>query len=1080
MKVYFLVLILCICSFQMSLSQETDGVVALNIPLRNSLTFNRFAINPTFSFVREQNKYISFSNKREWVQFENAPLTYLGSYSGRFGENVGAGLAVFQQNYGVLTTFGGILNFAYNVSLDRDSNLTFGLNIGAYKSGLNTGSIITNFDDPSIEQVPDNFLLTVNPGINYGNGFFDFGLSLKNIVAYNLESSLMLEDNPEQGIQAHIMYTGYVDTRGFFDETKFSTLIKSEFKKDETIISGLAMFTVPKGIWAQAGYNSVYGVSGGLGINISSQIAIEYNFEKAIGDLTDFGPSHEITLAYRFKNTENYRYSGDDEISGLLSGKPKKRKRITSSKPKVDREAIAEQKAKDKADADAKRLAQQEAREEANAKRLAEQKAKEEADANAKLLAEQESKDESNSEEEADANAKRLAEQKAKEEADANAKRLAEQKAKEEADANAKRLAEQKAKEEADANAKRLAEQKAKEEADANAKRLAEQKAKEEADANAIRLAEQKAKEEADANAKRLAEQKAKEEADANAIRLAEQKAKEEADANAKRLAEQKAKEEADANAIRLAEQKAKEEADANAIRLAEQKAKEEADANAKRLAEQKAKEEADANAKRLAEQKAKEEADANAIRLAEQKAKEEADANAKRLAEQKAKEEADANAKRLAEQKAKEEADANAKRLAEQKAKEEADANAKRLAEQKAKEEADANAKRLAEQKAKEEADANAKRLAEQKAKEEADANAKRLAEQKAKEEADANAKRLAEQKAKEEADANAKRLAEQKAKEEADANAKLLAEQKANEEVEETPVVEFTDAVGQTIQAISKQTDATKKTQSDLLKRFNDIIDIKDNDLKDLKEENDLGEQGIVVKPRPFKSISAENKALNAIKLDLEKSIEDRNQQITTLKKYYDDNSDGDLDNVDAYYKETMERLESEQKEAIETKAKLEQKLADIKISTEYERRRRIKRAVFDNEDERYKQDRTALKNIKDFTIPSTAAPIASDFDFGEKQSDNIQILENVNKEESGYYLVLAVHKDINKRNDFLTKAVKAGLNDINFFYDVNTSKYYIYYQKFDYFPEAQEAIKNKGNKAYNSNMSILNIKN
>ncbi|QXP58808.1 PorP/SprF family type IX secretion system membrane protein [Olleya sp. HaHaR_3_96] len=986
MKAYFLVLILCVCSFQVSLSQEDDGVVALNIPLRNSLTFNRFTINPTFSFVREQNKYISFSNKREWVQFENAPLTYLGSYSGRFGENIGAGLAVFQQNYGVLTTFGGILNFAYNVRLDRDSNLTFGLNVGAYKSGLNTGSVVTNFDDPSIENVPENFLLTVNPGINYGNGFFDFGLSLKNIVAYNLESSLMLEDNPEQGIQAHLMYTGYLDTRGFFDESKFSTLIKSEFKTDETIISALAMFTVPKGIWAQAGYNSVYGASGGLGINISPQIAIEYNFEKAIGDLTDFGPSHEITLAYRFKNTENYEYSGDDEISGLLSGKPKRRKKVTPSKPTVDREAIAEQKAKDKADADAKRLAEQEAREEAKANRLAEQKAKEEADANAKLLAEQEATD----------------------------------------------------------------------------------------DTDANRLAEQKAKEEADANAKRLAEQKAKEEADANAKRLAEQKAKEEADANAKRLAEQKAKEEADANAKRLAEQKAKEEADANAKRLAEQKAKEEADANAKRLAEQKAKEEADANAKRLAEQKAKEEADANAKRLAEQKAKEEADASDKRLAEQKAKEEADANAKRLAEQKAKEEADANAKRLAEQKAKEEADANAKRLAEQKAKEEADANAKRLAEQKAKEEADANAKRLAEQKAKEEADANAKRLAEQKAKEEADANAKRLAEQKAKEEADANAIRLAEQKAKEEAEAEEIVV------EEVQETPVVEFTDAVGQTIQAISKQTDATKKTQSDLLKRFNDIIDIKDNDLKDLKEENDLGEQGIVVKPRPFKSISAENKALNAIKLDLEKSIDDRNKQITALKKYYDDNSDGDLDNVDAYYNETMERLESEQKEAIDTKAKLEQKLADIKISTEYERRRRIKRAVFDNEDERYKQDRTALKNIKDFTIPSTTAPIASEFDFGEKQSDNIQILENVNKEESGYYLVLAVHKDINKRNDFLTKAVKAGLNDINFFYDVNTSKYYIYYQKFDYFPEAQNALKNKGNKAYNSNMSILNIKN
>ena len=89
-------------------SQE-DGVVAFKIPVRNSLKFNRHFINPTFSFVREQNKYISFNNKREWVQFDDAPQTYLFGYSGRFRENIGVGLTMFQQNYGVLTTFGGVL-----------------------------------------------------------------------------------------------------------------------------------------------------------------------------------------------------------------------------------------------------------------------------------------------------------------------------------------------------------------------------------------------------------------------------------------------------------------------------------------------------------------------------------------------------------------------------------------------------------------------------------------------------------------------------------------------------------------------------------------------------------------------------------------------------------------------------------------------------------------------------------------------------------------------------------------------------------------------------------------------------------
>ena len=104
-------IVLFFCITQQLYSQE-DGVVAFNIPVRNSLKFNRQFINPTFSFVRQQNKYISFNNKREWVQFDDAPQTYLFGYSGRFRENIGAGISLFQQNYGVLTTFGGVLNFA--------------------------------------------------------------------------------------------------------------------------------------------------------------------------------------------------------------------------------------------------------------------------------------------------------------------------------------------------------------------------------------------------------------------------------------------------------------------------------------------------------------------------------------------------------------------------------------------------------------------------------------------------------------------------------------------------------------------------------------------------------------------------------------------------------------------------------------------------------------------------------------------------------------------------------------------------------------------------------------------------------
>jgi type IX secretion system PorP/SprF family membrane protein len=890
MKGYIFILFILTLSIQLAFSQQDDGVVSFDLPIRNSLVFNRYNINPTFTFVREQNKYITFNNKRQWVQFDNAPEMFLGSYSGRFSENIGAGVAAFQQNYGVLTTFGGLLNFAYNVKLNTNSNLTFGLNAAAYKSGVNTANVVTNFDDPSLQNVPENFLFTINPGINYGTEFLDFGISINNLVLYNIETSAMIEDDPKQSIKAHVMHTGFFDGRGFFKDTKFSGILMSEFRKDETLISGLATLSVPKGIWFQVGYNNRFGVSGGLGLNVTKNIALEYNIEKSIGELVDFGTSHEVTLAYRFITKKRYDYSGDEEVSGLFT---KKR-----NKPIVKA-----------------------------------------------------------SEEELAAIRERAAERRAK----------------------------------------------------AKLEREAAEKAKKEAEANALAEAQQKAKQ--------LAQEKAEREENA---RIAREKAAEEA----KILAEQKAKAEA--------ERKVQEAAEAKAKLLAEQKAKEEAEAKAK--------------AQQLAEQKAREEASEKARLLAEQKAQEEAEAKAKLLAEQKAKEEAEAKAQQLAEQKAREEAAEKERLLAEQKAKLEA--------ERKAQEEAEAEAQLLAEQKAKEEAEARAKQLAEQKAREAAAEKERLIAEQKAKLEA--------ERKAQEEAAAEKERL---------------LAEQKAKETSIENPQ----DNIGKTIANLTKEAESSNEQQNKLLEEFEKIVNIKDEDLKDLKEENDLSDQGIVVQPKPFKSVTAENNKLNAIKSDLDKVIEEQAQKIDSLNSLYEERfRTTKLDEVNLFYRKKIEDLELKQAEAKELRIELNNRLEVIKEATEFEKRRRIKRAAYDNEQDRYAQDRAMLQNIKRTTKPAETPYTSDDFDFGQVQSENIQILKNVKNTESGYYLIIAVHSDINKRNEFLTKVVASGRTNVDFFYDVNTSKYYIYYSKFDSINAANKAMEDKGNRLYNVKMSLVKIEN
>ena len=115
--------------------------------------------------------------------------------------------------------------------------------------------------------------------------------------------------------------------------------------------------------------------------------------------------------------------------------------------------------------------------------------------------------------------------------------------------------------------------------------------------------------------------------------------------------------------------------------------------------------------------------------------------------------------------------------------------------------------------------------------------------------------------------------------------------------------------------------------------------------------------------------------------------------------------------------------------------------------------------------------------LKRIKETTAVSAIPLKPQDFDYGTEQS-NMQILKNIRNIDGGYYLVIAVHNEVAKRDTFLTKVVASGQADVNFFYDVNSSNYYIYYDKFENFKEAQKALNTKGSKPYNGKMSIVKV--
>ena len=370
-KKYLLIttLLFCITVF----SQENANS-SFDISLKNSIKFNKYLINPAFSFAKETAPTLTIVNRRQWVDFENAPQFYFANYLGRLSNRSRFGIGIYQQSAGVLKNFGGVVNYSYAVPVGDESILAFGINTYFYNSTFDFGKIITVENEPLLQNQKANSLIGLKPGINFGTEFFDFGVSVNNLVLYNLATSEMVKDNQENSYLGHVMYTGYINSyRRFLDHAKFSTLVFVEKKNDATALAANLLLDIPNKAWIQGGYNTLYGFSAGVGITISERFSLGYNYDLGLGDVSELGSSHQFLLAYTFDEYENINITNRVKKQGG-SKKPVKKTSTTialktkAQKDKENAEKLANAKlererlaAEAAANAEKNRLANEEA-----------------------------------------------------------------------------------------------------------------------------------------------------------------------------------------------------------------------------------------------------------------------------------------------------------------------------------------------------------------------------------------------------------------------------------------------------------------------------------------------------------------------------------------------------------------------------------------------------------------------------------------------------------------------------------------------------------------------------------------------
>lgn len=287
-------------------------------PFHNQLFFNRFLINPTFSLVRENKSYLNILHRNQYAAFEDNVQNYFLGFSNKLNERTALGIGLYGQWEGVMQEFGFNANYATAVRLGDKSKLTFGTNITYISQGLDRNRIVTPETDPTLEEASKQSQIAVQPGVALSLGRFDIALYGRELIKYNQTTNELVTGFEARNLQAALQYTHeFKATSGLFEDGRLMPLVQvGKDAQDRFTYIGSLLLDLPEYGWLQTSYDQSYGLSMGLGFNLSQKLSLGYLMEKNITDeAANLGWNHEISLAYTFKeeNGTIYRVASNSQ-----------------------------------------------------------------------------------------------------------------------------------------------------------------------------------------------------------------------------------------------------------------------------------------------------------------------------------------------------------------------------------------------------------------------------------------------------------------------------------------------------------------------------------------------------------------------------------------------------------------------------------------------------------------------------------------------------------------------------------------------------------------------------------------------
>ncbi|MGB5437909.1 MAG: PorP/SprF family type IX secretion system membrane protein [Maribacter sp.] len=284
-----------------ALHAQNDGL-PLDLRQHNLTDSNSSIFNPASAVNYGNTQSIGIWTRWQWQMIDGDPTTFFLNYTGKLNTSSSIGAGFYQHNTDVYLNTGGVLNYAYRYDFNYRTSLTFGLNLFGYQQEF-SGNPFQG--DPQIElplfETTNDFILQFAPGIQFAYDGLRIGFASENMFDYNMSEKEAHTTNKEKIYSGTASYDIPVSVRKSDSTSVLRPMlyIKSIPGFDTQV--GVSAFLSSSKFWAQAGYNSFYGIGVGGGGRFKKRFSIGALVEFGTNaDLKGKDPTFEFVTAYDF------------------------------------------------------------------------------------------------------------------------------------------------------------------------------------------------------------------------------------------------------------------------------------------------------------------------------------------------------------------------------------------------------------------------------------------------------------------------------------------------------------------------------------------------------------------------------------------------------------------------------------------------------------------------------------------------------------------------------------------------------------------------------------------------------------